>query len=128
MYKSLIVDDEPMICMGIKMMVNWEAYQITEIQVAHNGEEALELIKKEAPQLLITDIKMPKMDGIQLVKAVRELGLDIHILVLSGYDDFEYVRTMMVHGIENYLLKPVNEEELDANVRSIVEKTRWQST
>lgn len=122
MYKSLIVDDEPMICMGIKMMVNWEAYQITEIQVAHNGEEALELIKKEAPQLLITDIKMPKMDGIQLVKAVRELGLDIHILVLSGYDDFEYVRTMMVHGIENYLLKPVNEEELDANVRSIVEK------
>lgn len=126
MYKGLIVDDEPMICMGIEMMVNWKEHQISTIKIAHNGEEALKLIKEEPPQLLITDIRMPRMDGIQLVKAVRELGLDTHILVLSGYDDFEYVRTTMVLGIENYLLKPVNEEELNENVRAIVEKIQWE--
>ena len=122
MYRVLIVDDELIICKGLEMMVDWKACGFTEIDIAHNGEEALALIEKNPPQLMVTDIRMPRMDGIQLVKAVRERGLETHILVLSGYDDFEYVRTMAVEGIENYLLKPVNEEEINLNVRNIVHK------
>ena len=122
MYEVLIVDDEPMICAGLEMMVDWEKYHFAGIRKAYNGAEACEEIEKKVPDLLITDIRMPKMDGIELLKSIRERELDIRIIVLSGYDDFEYVRAMAVLGIENYLLKPVNEEEIILNVSNVSHK------
>lgn len=126
MYRIMIVDDEDMIRTGIQMMIDRETCQIGEIVTARNGEEALKLIKESPPEILITDIRMPKMDGISLVKNIREMGVEIHVLVLSGYDDFEYVRSMMRMGVENYLLKPVNEEELNRNIYELSEKLKYE--
>lgn len=122
MYRVLIVDDEPMICLGLQMMVEWKAWGFSHVDTASCGEEALACMEKNLPDLLITDIRMPRMDGIELVKEVRRREWEVHILVLSGYDDFEYVRSMAAQGIENYLLKPVNEEELNSNVTNVVHK------
>lgn len=120
MYGILIVDDEPMICDGLKVFAKRWDYSFRKVMTARNGEEALAVIEKESPQILITDIRMPKMDGVELLRRIRELKMDIHVIVLSGYDDFEYVRAMAVLGIENYLLKPVNHEELGQTLKTVI--------
>lgn len=79
-------------------------------------------MEKRLPHMLITDIRMPRLDGIGLLSAVRKRNWATKVIVLSGYNDFEYVRSMAVLGIENYLLKPVNEEELYATVSATLEK------
>lgn len=122
MYKALIVDDEPMICEGLKELIDWETYGFSDISTACDGESALDSIKHCIPDLLITDIRMPKMNGIELLKNIRERELDIRVIVLSGYDDFEYIRSMAVLGIENYLLKPVNEDEIRLTILNVVKK------
>lgn len=120
MYGILIVDDEPMICEGLKAFADRWDYPFETVLTARNGEEALAVIAKESPQILITDIRMPKMDGVELLQRIRELKMDIHVIVLSGYDDFEYVRAMAVLGIENYLLKPVSHEELGQTLKILI--------
>lgn len=120
MYGVLIVDDEPMICAGLRQMVKWEQYGFTDVRTACDGEAALAAIKEQVPHLIITDIQMPKINGIELMKQIRKLGLNIRVIVLSGYGDFEYVRAMAVLGIENYLLKPVNEAEMNATIQNVV--------
>lgn len=122
MYKMLIADDEPFIVEGLKQILNWQKYNIEIVITASNGIEALELIKKTGAQILITDIKMPKMNGLELIKRVKELKLNTHIIVLSGYDDFEYLKESIKLGIENYLLKPINCEELEETVLNVVNK------
>lgn len=120
MYGILIVDDEPMICDGLKAFAHRWNYSFEKVLTARNGEDALAVIEKESPQILITDIRMPKMDGVELLQRIRDLKMDIHVIVLSGYDDFEYVRAMAVLGIENYLLKPVNHEELEQTLKTVI--------
>jgi len=119
MYGVLIVDDEPMICEGLKLIVQWTQYGFGDIRIAYDGEAALTVIEEQKPHLLITDIHMPKMDGVELLQQIRKLELDMRVIVLSGYGDFEYVRAMAVLGIENYLLKPINEAELNATVQNV---------
>ena len=116
MYRLLIVDDEPMIVEGLKAYILTADYPFSAVDTASNGREALEQMEKQPPDMLITDIRMPQLDGIGLLSAVREREWGTKVIVLSGYNDFEYVRSMAVLGIENYLLKPVNEEELYATV------------
>ena len=122
MYKMLIADDEPFIVEGLKQILNWQEYSIEIAGTASNGIEALELIKKTGSQLLITDIKMPKMNGLELIQRVKELKLSTHFVVLSGYDDFEYLKESIKLGIENYLLKPINCEELEETIINVVNK------
>lgn len=122
MYRVLIVDDEPMICEGLSALIGNERDELIEICTACDGETALELISYKEPQILITDIRMPKMNGIELLKNIRQRQLETKVIVLSGYDDFEYVRAMAVLGIENYLLKPVDEDELKATFQNIIHK------
>lgn len=122
MYKLLIVDDEPMIVEGLKAYILAAGYPFGAVDTAPGGREALSLMEKQLPDLLITDIRMPHLDGIGLLSAVRERKWATKVIVLSGYNDFEYVRSMAVLGIENYLLKPVNEEELYATVSATIKK------
>ena len=123
MFKLLIVDDEPMIREGLGYCVRkrWEE-EALQAYAAKDGEEAWEIVEREQPDVLITDIRMPRMDGIELLRKIRGSKINVKAIALSGYGDFEYVRDMALLGIENYLLKPVNEEELISTINSTLEK------
>lgn len=105
MYKVIIADDDFLVRTYLKQMIDWEAHGFTIAGDAKNGKEALKLIEQERPALIITDICMPVLDGIGLIREMREQKLTGHILVLSGHDDFAYVHEAMKLGIDDYLLK-----------------------
>lgn len=105
MYKVIIADDDFLVRTYLKQMIDWKANGFTIAGDAKNGKEALRLIEQERPALIITDICMPVLDGIGLIRELRARKLPGHILVLSGHDDFAYVHEAMKLGIDDYLLK-----------------------
>lgn len=125
MYKVLLVDDEKIILEGIAKLVQWEQLNMTLIGTAQNGKEAFEIIERNRPDVIISDIRMPGMDGLQLVQKTTEHYPDIRFILLSGYDNFEYARNAMQWGVRHYLLKPCNEkqimEALEENIAEIEE-------
>lgn len=112
MYKLLIVDDERIIREGISNMIDWEEMGISLPSTAQNGEEAYRRIVNANPDIVITDIKMPGMDGLELARKIKEHFPEIIVVVLSGYDEFELVRKAMEYGVKYYLLKPCGKEEI----------------
>lgn len=124
MYKVFIADDDPAIVNGLKQMVAWEEYGMEIPDTAFDGMKAWEFIAGHGADILITDIKMPFLDGLGLIRRIREAGQDTRFIVLSGYDDFEYLKECIKLGIENYLLKPVNEQELTATLANTLDKIR----
>lgn len=118
MYKTLIVDDDFIICTGLQKLIAWEEYGFEARDHALNGAEALEMMDKTAYDLVITDIRMPKLDGIGLIKEMRKKNYPAKVIILSGYRDFEYAQTAMEYGVKKYILKPVNEIEL---VNTVIE-------
>lgn len=112
MIKVLIVDDEPKLREGLTKFIPWESYGFTIVGTAANGNEALEKYRELSPSLMIADIRMPGMDGLQLVETLRKEDSKLHILILSGYADFEYAKKAITHRADGYLLKPVDEDEL----------------
>jgi len=112
MYNILIVDDEPIIRKGMKQFLDWDQYGFAIIGEAANGFEALRFAQNNQVDLLITDIKMPGMDGLELVEKLHEQNLYPYVTVLSGYGEFEYARRAINQGVQSYLLKPIQEEEL----------------
>lgn len=117
MLKVILVDDEIQIRRGLKWKVDWEEEGFVIAGEASNGKEALQVIEEVMPDLVLTDVRMPVLDGMQLVKALSGKYPDIKVIVLSGYSDFEYVRSSLVEGVKDYLLKPVDPEELTAALR-----------
>ncbi|MDO5517253.1 MAG: response regulator [Clostridium sp.] len=111
--KVLIVDDELIMRQGISHMIDWEKEGFELIGQASNGEEALEIIKQNTPNIVLTDVVMPKMDGVKLIKLLENSYPDIKIIVLSSYSDFDYVKTSFKYGAIDYILKPtLNIDEL----------------
>lgn len=121
MYKVLIVDDEQMIRMGIKEGMDWKKLEIGEVYTAASAREAMRIIEAEHPELMITDISMSEMTGLDLIREIRKQELNMRILVLTGYDSFSYARQCLRMQVQNFLLKPVDEEELSENIRQQVE-------
>lgn len=122
MIKVLIVDDEKLVCQLIKSAVDWQNLNMEVVAEAHNGFEALEMIEKYEPRIVITDIRMPGMDGIALLEKAREKELNCDFIVVSGYQDFEYAQKAIKHGVENYILKPIDEDELMMTLYKIAER------
>ncbi len=122
MYKVIIADDEPYIVEGIKHIINWEEYGIELAGTASNGIDALALLEREKADLLVTDIRMPKMNGLELIHKAKELNLNTRFIILSGYDDFEYLKESIKLGIENYILKPVNSLEFEETIVNLLNK------
>ena len=112
MYKVLIVDDEPIIRLGLRKMIKWEEEGFVVVKDAKNGKEAIEFIENENVDLIITDISMPIMDGIELVRLVRKYNKNIKIVFLTGYKEFDYAREGIKLGVEDYLLKPIDPKNL----------------
>lgn len=111
-YKLLIADDEYWTREKLRNMVDWSKYNIEFMNPAQDGEEVLKRLENELPDILITDINMPFINGVELVKQVKEKYPQIVVFVISGYDDFEYVKETLVAGAINYLLKPVAKIDL----------------
>lgn len=112
MYRLLIVDDETQIREGLKRMLNWNEYGIEVCAEAGNGEQALALIEELEPHIVLTDIKMPVMNGLELLFELKKRDLDTKAVVLSGYEDFSLVRKAMKYGAVDYLLKPAGKADI----------------
>lgn len=113
MIKVMIVDDEPYIRQGIQILINWVQYGFEICGEAANGKEAIELLKDMNVDLIITDIKMPEMSGIELIEYTWEHISDkIRFILLSGYYEFEYAKKAIKYDVADYILKPVQQEEL----------------
>lgn len=112
MFKVIIVDDEPTIKEGLKSLIPWESCGFQVVDTASNGKEALELLEHVTPDLMIVDIRMPGMSGLNLIETIRQTNNDTHFVILSGYADFEYAKKSISLNVDGYLLKPVDEDEL----------------
>lgn len=110
--RLLIVDDEYAIREGLRDTIDWQALGIDSVSAARNGLEAMQMIQKEVPDILLTDIRMPGMDGLELAGQVSASYPRTRILLLSGYADFSYARQAISMGVKEYFIKPVNIEEL----------------
>lgn len=122
--KLLIVDDEPIICEGLRFTIDWESLGIHVVGVAYDGEEALRMIESEEINLLLTDIRMEGMDGLKLTEQLNQRFPDIRVIVISGYESFDYARQALRMNVSDYLLKPVEIDELIAIVSKVVEGIR----
>lgn len=122
MYNVFLVDDEPFITEGLFDAVDWPAFGLEVVGRAENGEDALRRIRQMPVDILITDISMPQMNGLELIRRARDIHPELKAIVLSGYNEFDYLKEGMQLGIENYLLKPINIKELNDTLGNAVEK------
>lgn len=113
MIKVMIIDDEPYIRQGLKILINWEQYGFEICAEAANGKEAVNLMENNEFDLIITDIKMPQMDGLELIEYTRaHISNNIRFIILSGFYEFEYAKKAIKYDVADYVLKPIKEEEL----------------
>lgn len=113
MFNVLIVDDEPFVREGLKSVIDWGKYGFVTCGEANDGMEALQLMKSLCPDVVITDIRMPEMDGFEFIESSKNLiSSNVQFIILSGYNDFQYAQKAIKNDVINYLLKPVDEEEL----------------
>ena len=124
MYRIIIVDDEKIIRNGIACVLPWKEMGIGEVYTAASGLEALEIMEAHSIDLMITDIQMAEMDGLTLVEKINETNPGMRIIVLTGYDNFEYVQKCCKMEVHDYLLKPVDEVELEDTIRKQIEAIR----
>jgi len=122
--KALLVDDEIHILTNLSKVLPWEEMGFEVVLLAKNGKEALEIASKHRPDLILSDIRMPVMDGIQLLQELREREIPCEILLLTGYQEFEYARTAIRYGVKDYICKPINYFELEETVRGIAKQIR----
>lgn len=114
MIKLMIVDDESIIRRGIRTSIDWWTLNVDIVGEARNGKQALDLVQDLKPDIVVTDIRMPHMDGLEFAQQLKEQYPHIRIIILSGYDDFDYARQALKIGVTEYLMKPVGAEELSA--------------
>lgn len=119
MLKVLVVEDEELIRQGIVLGTDWAQLNCAVVGQAANGQEGLEQARALKPDLIITDIKMPKLDGIEMVRALREEGNQVKVIILTAYDSFPYAQSALRLGAVDYILKPFHDGELEQAVLKI---------
>ena len=124
-YTVVVADDEEEIRRSLVRRVKWEEIGFEVVGEAENGADALELVEELEPDLLLTDIKMPFLSGIELARAVREVRPMVQIAFLSGFDDFTYAQQAIQYNIVSYMLKPISAKEIEAELIKI--KKPWIS-
>ena len=126
MLKVFLVEDESIVREGLRDNMPWQQYGYQFVGEASDGEMALPMIRKLKPDVLFTDIKMPFMDGLALSRIVSQEFPDMKIIIISGYDDFEYARQAIKLGVEQYLLKPITKVTMTKVLSELKEKIESQ--
>lgn len=130
MYTILLVDDERLELEALRNHINWDSMEVKVIGTAKNGKEALKFVEEFHPDIVLTDVKMPVMDGLEFARLARNIDKSLKIVFLSGYDDFKFIKAAMMVDAMDYLLKPVDIKELSAlidKIRAKFEKERLAS-
>lgn len=126
-YKLLIVDDEPIICRGLQMTVPWSDYQVEVAAIAFDGQDAIQKLKEHGDiDFVLTDVTMPNMDGIELASFIAKNYPKIRTVIISGYDEFKYAQQAIQLGVRDYLLKPVEVNELLDVIQKITAEIQEQ--
>ena len=115
----MILDDETLIVKGLQHILEWEKLGIEIVQTASNGVEGLEKFKENPVDIIITDINMPKLTGIEFIKCIKAIDETVEFVILSGYDEFKYAKKAIELGVKGYLLKPVDDEEFETIIKTI---------
>lgn len=127
----LIADDEPSIGEGLIHAIPWNHFGIEIMGVAYDGEQAMEWIRTRHPDIVMTDIRMPKRDGISIIQQTQAEKFPTHFIILSAYDDFKYTQKAIEYGVNSYLLKPIQTDELIRtiqHIRTLIEKKEQKLT
>ncbi len=124
MYRVVIIDDEPIIVTGLSRIVPWEKYECEVVGTAYDGQEGLELVRRLRPDIVFSDIYMPKMDGLLMTAALKSEFEDTELTILTGYRDFDLVQQALSLGVARFILKPSNMEELEEAVQAMTVKLR----
>lgn len=122
MFTILIADDEKKVGTLVKELIDWEKLPLKLLDIVQDGKEAYEFIMERSPDIVITDIRMPIISGLELIQKVSESGIEVHFIVISGYRYFEYAQKALKYGVEDYLLKPIDEKELNQILAKVCEK------
>ena len=122
MIRVIIADDEKLICRLVQALADWDSLGMEVAGTAENGLEALQLVEALEPDILITDIRMPGCDGLELIRRAKELRPQLEVVIISGYAHFEYAQSAIQFGVGNYLLKPIKKEELMDTLRKMKER------
>ena len=126
MLKVLVVEDEELIRKGIVLAVDWAALDCVVVGEASNGEEALEAVERLSPTLIITDLKMPRMDGIEMLRRLREQGSRVYVMILTAYDSFAYAQSALRLGAVDFLLKPFHDGDLEKAVLNLQKRMNME--
>ncbi|SDW79100.1 response regulator [Paenibacillus sp. CF384] len=122
--KVLLVDDEQHITRNLEKVIPWSMLGLEVTGTAKNGVEALELLREKPADLILCDIRMPVMDGLELVRQIRERGMVCDVIMLSGYQDFSYTRSAIQYGVKDYILKPIPYDELTGVIARVMSEQR----
>lgn len=122
MYKVAIIDDEPLIVEGLCKTMPWEKWDCQLAGFAYNGKEGLEMIRRERPDIIISDINMPELDGLKMIAALKSEFPDMQLIILTGYREFEYAREAISLGVARFLLKPSKMNELEEAMEEVTRR------
>lgn len=124
MHKLMVVDDEKLILEGVKCILDWESLGVEIVAEATNGKIAIEKFKENPVDIIITDINMPVLTGLDLINEVKNIDPNVSFIVLSGYDEFSYAQKAISLGVDNYILKPIDDVELENTIIKICNKIK----
>lgn len=119
MYRVAIIDDEPLIVEGLSKTIAWEKWKCQVAGTAGDGKQGMELIREKRPDIVITDICMPKMDGLKMIAGLKSEFPDMQLIILTGYREFEYARRAIELGVARFLLKPSKMNELEEAIAAV---------
>lgn len=122
MYRVAIIDDEPLIVEGLTKTMPWEKWNMQVIGSAYDGKQGLSLIRREHPDIIISDINMPQLDGLKMIAGLKSEFPNMQIVILTGYREFEYAREAISLGVTRFLLKPSKMNELEEAMDAVTEK------
>lgn len=128
MYKVAIIDDEPLIVEGLSKTIEWEKWDCQVAGIAYNGREGMELIRRERPDIIISDINMPEMDGLKMIAGLKSEFPNMQLIILTGYREFEYARQAIELGVSRFLLKPSKMDELYEAIEAVTARLKQSDT
>ena len=132
MYKVMLADDENLILQGLENIIEWEELGLEIVSKASNGQEAIDKISNEKNisiallDVMLPDMSMPQVTGLELLKELKKINSYVKFIILSGYDDFSYAKKAIELGVENYILKPIDEEELEKTLKNTINKIKQE--